>query len=58
MGADTVLGLVDAHPMYGTGALWRSWIGRLRDRRPSAAPLAAIRRSAGLTQAQLAELSA
>lgn len=23
---------VAAGPMYGTGALWRSWIGRLRDR--------------------------
>jgi hypothetical protein len=24
--ADDVLGLVDAHPMGGTSALWRSWI--------------------------------
>jgi hypothetical protein len=28
--ADTVLGLCEAHPMYGTSALWRSWIERRR----------------------------
>jgi len=32
--AQRILGLVDAHPMYGTSLLWRGWIQRLRDRRP------------------------
>ncbi len=28
--ADKVLHLCEAHPMYGTSTLWRSWIARLR----------------------------
>jgi len=28
--ADRVLKLIDAYPMYGTSALWRAWIARLR----------------------------
>ena len=58
--ADRVLGLVDAHPMYGTSRLWRGWIERLRDRHPVAAPVPApvslrgLRERAGLTQQQLA----
>ena len=58
--ADHVLGLVDAHPMYGTSRLWRGWIEQLRDRHPVAAPVPAqeslrgLRERAGLTQRQLA----
>jgi transcriptional regulator with XRE-family HTH domain len=58
--ADRVLRLVDAHPMYGTSPLWRTWIEWLRDHRATgrarpAAPLADLRRRAGLTQRQVAE---
>lgn len=56
--ADSVLGLCAAHPMYGTSALWRSWIERLRAGDPEAeAPLtlAALRRKLGLTQEQVAK---
>ena len=58
--ADRVLGLVDAHPMYGTSRLWRGWIEQLRDRDPVAGPVAesvslrGLRERAGLTQQQLA----
>jgi DNA-binding XRE family transcriptional regulator len=58
--ADTVLRLCDAHPMYGTSALWRTWIA-LRRGAPRAdadqdAPivLAEVRKRAGLTQADVA----
>ncbi len=56
--ADRILELVDAHPMYGTSALWRAWIHRRRAMaegpiRP-AADLAALRRAQGLTQHELA----
>jgi transcriptional regulator with XRE-family HTH domain len=54
--ADTVLRLSDAHPMYGTSALWRAWIDRLRG--PSGGErttLVEARARAGLTQAQVAE---
>lgn len=53
--ADTVLGLCDAHPMYGTSSLWREWIERRR--RPSGAEttLAEARGRARLTQVQVAE---
>lgn len=53
---DTVLRLCEAHPMYGTSELWRTWIER--QRRESAKPgttLAEARRRAGLTQVQVAE---
>ena len=58
--ADRIAHLIEAHPMYGTTALWRTWIehvrqrseaGRVQDERAS---LASIRRRVGLTQAQLA----
>lgn len=58
--ATTVLGLCEAHPMYGTSRLWHSWITRLRtqgqghDRSRRPASLAALRRRRGLTQAELA----
>jgi hypothetical protein len=58
--ADTVLRLCEAHPMYGTSTLWRTWIERRR--RPRAAAeraeqtvtLADARMLAGLTQSQVA----
>jgi hypothetical protein len=51
--ATKVLALCEAHPMYGTSALWRSWIER---RRAAGAPtgLAELRRRAGMSQAQVA----
>jgi hypothetical protein len=52
--AETVLHLCDAHQMYGTSALWRSWIGRLRGMSsgsgPRALSLSEARRRLGLTQ--------
>lgn len=54
--ADTVLRLCDAHPMYGTSALWRTWIERRRQSGgPAGATLAETRARAGLTQTQVAE---
>jgi len=60
--ADRLLNLLDAYPMYGTSSLWRAWIERCRIRaegrlvqQPLAVDLAALRRSAGLTQAALAD---
>jgi DNA-binding XRE family transcriptional regulator len=55
--AETVLKLCDAHPMYGTSALWREWIARRRAQQTSAArpSLAEVRGKAGLTQQQMAE---
>lgn len=51
--ADQVLGLCDAHPMYGTSALWRTWIEGLRS--PLAGlDLAHVRRARGLTQVEVA----
>ena len=52
--------LLDAFPMYGTSALWRCWIDRLRareeGRRESRPPvtLSKLRRRVGLTQVELA----
>jgi DNA-binding XRE family transcriptional regulator len=56
--AESVIKLCDAHPMYGTSALWRSWIQKLRNP-PGAATgdifsLSSLRKSRGLSQAQLA----
>lgn len=55
--AESVIRLCDAHQMYGTSTLWKSWIATLRQR---AAPvsegtvgLAELRRSRGLSQAQV-----
>lgn len=49
--AETVLRLCDAHPMYGTSLMWRTWVERLR--RAPVAPhtmsLAQARTRAGLT---------
>jgi hypothetical protein len=54
--ADTVLRLCDAHPAYGTSALWRAWIEGLRGRRGrEVTTLAGARRRAGLTQTKVAE---
>lgn len=54
--ADTVLRLCEAHPMYGTSALWRTWIERRRARPESGGTsLAAARTRAGLTQVEVAE---
>jgi len=58
--AERVMQLIDAHPLYGTSPLWRSWIDRCRIReegrrqqRPSAG-LAMLRGELGLTQTELA----
>lgn len=54
--ADTVLRLCDAHPMYGTSALWRAWIERRRSRPGrEGTTLAEARTRAGLTQAEVGE---
>lgn len=54
--ADAVLRICDAHPMYGTSALWRTWIDRRRREEEQAGDtLADIRLRAGLTQTQVAE---
>lgn len=54
--AETVLRLCEAHPMYGTSVLWRTWIERRRGRpEPGQTTLAEARRRAGLTQAEVAE---
>lgn len=54
--AETVLRLCAAHPMYGTSALWRTWIERRRNRSATpATTLAEARVRARLTQAQVAE---
>lgn len=54
--ADTVLRLCAAHPMYGTAALWRTWIERLRRGRNTtgAVGLAELRARAGATQQDVA----
>lgn len=59
--ATSVLHLVEHHPMYGTSALWRTWIERLRKGggeaampRPAATDLASVRRGRELTQTELA----
>ena len=56
--AESVIRLCDAHPMYGTSELWRSWIRDLRSRAVPATSelvdLASLRRSRGLSQAELA----
>lgn len=54
--AETVLRLCDAHPMYGTSALWRAWIERRRgSQQREATTLAEARERADLTQTQVAE---
>jgi hypothetical protein len=53
--ADRVLRLCDAHEMYGTSALWRRFIARLRETfRPDAAELSSLRRARGLSQRDVA----
>lgn len=50
-----VLRLCEAHPMYGTSALWRGWIERRRRGSEAAGTtLAEARVRAGLTQSQVA----
>jgi DNA-binding XRE family transcriptional regulator len=55
--AESVMRLCDAHPMYGTSTLWKSWIATLRQPEATAGEekvgLAGLRRSRGLSQAQL-----
>jgi hypothetical protein len=51
--AERVLRLVDAHRMYGTSNLWRSWIERLRGI-AVAHGLRELRAGCGLTQEELA----
>ena len=54
--AETVLRLCDAHPMYGTSALWRTWIGRRRrGRGAEGTTLAEARERADMTQSRVAE---
>lgn len=58
--AARVMELLAAYPIYGTSALWRAWIDRLRARAEAAtAPatplaLARLRRKMGLTQVEMA----
>ena len=55
--AERVLSLVGQHEMYGTSALWRSWIAERRAAAPAFHAGAALRRlrsSRGLTQQELA----
>jgi DNA-binding XRE family transcriptional regulator len=58
--AARLAGLLDAFPMYGTSPMWRAYIERCRARDEGrraprqTATLAALRRQAGLTQAELA----
>jgi DNA-binding Xre family transcriptional regulator len=57
--AESVLQICNAHPMYGTSALWTSWIEQLRAPAAVASStrfdLASLRRSRGLSQAALAQ---
>jgi DNA-binding XRE family transcriptional regulator len=54
--ADTVVRLCEAHPMYGTSALWCAWIERRRGRpHPGGTTLAEARVRAGLTQTEVGE---
>jgi hypothetical protein len=50
--ARDVLHLCDAHPMYGTSALWKAYIASRRAAAPLAT-LATLRTAAGLTQGEL-----
>jgi DNA-binding XRE family transcriptional regulator len=54
--ADLVLRLCEAHPMYGTAAMWGAWIARLRyaPEDHSSLSLAQARIRAGLTQHDVA----
>jgi len=54
--AEHVLRLVDRHPMYGTSALWRSWIEERRSTTSTShagASLRELRLRRGLTQLEL-----
>ena len=51
--ADAILRLCAAHPMYGTSAIWTTWIERLRSEVPVG--LADLRRRRGLTQTDVAQ---
>lgn len=53
--AETVLRLCEAHEMYGTSTLWRSWIGELRAGTPSEGSLSGLRRARGVSQQSLGE---
>lgn len=52
--AEMVLRLCEAHPMYGTSTLWRTWIERRREQEGAGgASLADARRRAKLTQTEV-----
>ena len=52
--AETVLRLCEAHPMYGTSDLWRTWIERQRRKgQMEGETLSGARLRAGLTQAEI-----
>lgn len=51
---DTILRIGDAHPMYGTSALWRLWIERLRAGDRSPRSLRELRHRRGQTQQDVA----
>jgi len=51
--AATALRLCEAHPMYGTSALWIAWIRRLC-READGTSLAGLRTAAGMSQADVA----
>lgn len=54
--SEMVLGLCEAHAMYGTSSLWRIWIERLRARAPDeSVTLSELRARAGLTQEHVAK---
>ncbi len=55
--SDTVLRLCEAHPMYGTSPMWRTWIERLRGAPGAreAVSLAQARKRSGLTQQEVGE---
>lgn len=54
--AETVLELCEAHPMYGTSALWWAWIeGRRCREEAEGETLAEARARAGLTQSRVAQ---
>lgn len=50
--ADTVLRLCASHPMYGTSALWTTWISGLRSMPPEIT-LREVRKRARMTQAEV-----
>ncbi len=54
--ADTIMRLCAAHPMYGTSALWTTWIDQLRARPPTLS-LRDLRKRRRMTQTEIAALT-